>query len=177
MVHIPKWEFRDVTSTMRFSVNFSKSTMMISRRWSIRLSLSKTRLKRWRRMARGRQHSRDSLWEATPGLAYLSQGLSSETGAWFAHLCIDNVLHSICKDRTFRNHARTSRCRSLSLRLIKLVCSNGLTRAYSKVLTIVGPNPPTGVDKQHESREAQSLYPSAMQLTCTVRLKFIGRAT
>jgi hypothetical protein len=42
---------------------------------------------------------------------------------------------------------------------------------------VVGLNPPTGVDKQHESREARSLYPSALQLTRALRLEFIGRAT
>jgi hypothetical protein len=51
----------------------------VSRGWPTRLSLSKTRSKRWRRMARGKCHSRDSLQGATPGLACLSQGLSSET--------------------------------------------------------------------------------------------------
>jgi hypothetical protein len=41
------------------------------------------RIKRWRRMARGKCHSRDSLWGATPGLACLSQGISLETRVWF----------------------------------------------------------------------------------------------
>jgi hypothetical protein len=50
-----------------------------STRWLTRLSLLKTRSKRWKRMARGNHHSQDSLWEATPSLACLSQGLSSET--------------------------------------------------------------------------------------------------
>jgi hypothetical protein len=36
---------------------------------------------------------------------------------------------------------------------------------------------PTGVDRQHESREARGLYPSALQLTCDPMLRFIGRAT
>jgi hypothetical protein len=121
-------------STMGFSSNFSIPTTRISRRWSTSLSLSKTRLKRWRRMARGKHHSRDSLWEATSDLACLSQDLSSETRVWFARRCMDIVLHSICNDRTFRPSARTSRCRSLSHRLIDLVCSNHLTRTYNKVL-------------------------------------------
>jgi hypothetical protein len=64
---------------MRFSSNFSIPTMRICRRSSTRLSLSKIRSKRWRRMARGKHHSRDSLQEATLDLACLSQGLSSET--------------------------------------------------------------------------------------------------
>jgi hypothetical protein len=122
-------------STMRFSSNFSILTMRISRRWSTRLSLSKARLKRWRRMAIGKHHSRDSLWEATPNLACLSQGLSSETQVWFAHLYVDNVLHSICNDQTFWRSARTSRCRSLNPRLIEPMCSNHLARTYSKALT------------------------------------------
>jgi hypothetical protein len=42
---------------------------------------------------------------------------------------------------------------------------------------VVGQNPPTGVDGQHESREAQSLYPSDLQLARALRLKFIGCAT
>jgi hypothetical protein len=44
-------------------------------------------------------------------------------------------------------------------------------------LSVVGQNPPTGVDRQHESREARSLYLSALQLTCALRLRFVGRAT
>jgi hypothetical protein len=80
------------------------TAMMISRRWSTRLSLSKTRSKRWRRMARGKHHSRDSLWVATPSLACLSQGLSSETQVWFICRCMDNVLHSTCNDQTFRRN-------------------------------------------------------------------------
>jgi hypothetical protein len=39
----------------------------------------KNKFKEMRRMARGKHRSRDSLREATPGLACLSQGLSSET--------------------------------------------------------------------------------------------------
>jgi hypothetical protein len=122
-------------STMRFSSNFSIPTTGISRRWSTRLSLSKTRSKRWRRMTRGKHHSRDSLREATPDLACLSQGLSSETRVWFARRCMDIILHSLCNDRTFKHSVRTSRCRSLSHRLINLVCSNRLARMYNKAIT------------------------------------------
>jgi hypothetical protein len=43
--------------------------------------------------------------------------------------------------------------------------------------SVVGLNPPTGVDRQHESREAQSLYSSALQLACTLRLEFVGCTT
>jgi hypothetical protein len=121
-------------STTRFSSNFSIPTMRISRRWSTRLSLSKIRSKRWRRMARGKHCSRDSLREATPSLAFLGQGLSSETRVWFAHRCMDSVLHSICNDQTFRRNDQTSRCRNLSHRLIDPVCSNHLARMYSKAL-------------------------------------------
>jgi hypothetical protein len=42
---------------------------------------------------------------------------------------------------------------------------------------VVGQDPPTGIDKQHESREAQSLYPSALQLARALRLRFVGHAT
>jgi hypothetical protein len=42
---------------------------------------------------------------------------------------------------------------------------------------VVDQNPPTGVDRQHESQEAQSLYPSALQLACSLMLRFVGRAT
>jgi hypothetical protein len=66
-----------------------------------RLSLSKTSSKISRRMAREKHRSRDSLWEATPDLACLSQGLSSKTRVRFAHRCMDSVLHSKCNDRTF----------------------------------------------------------------------------
>jgi hypothetical protein len=38
-------------------------------------------------------------------------------------------------------------------------------------------NPPTGVDRQHESRKVRNLYPSAMQLARALRLEFVGRAT
>jgi hypothetical protein len=42
---------------------------------------------------------------------------------------------------------------------------------------VVGLNPPTGVDRKHESREARSLYPSAQQLARALRLELIGCAT
>jgi hypothetical protein len=42
---------------------------------------------------------------------------------------------------------------------------------------VVSEDPLTGVDRQHESREARSLYPSALQLARALRLRFIGRAT
>jgi hypothetical protein len=44
-------------------------------------------------------------------------------------------------------------------------------------VTVVGQDPPMGVDKQHESREARSLYPSALQLARALRLRFLGHAT
>jgi hypothetical protein len=118
----------------RFSSNFSIPTTRISRRRSTRLSLSKPRSKRWTRMARGKCCSWDSLWEATAGLACLSQGFSSETRVWFVHRCMDIVPHSRCSDRTFRRSVQTSRCRSLSHMLIDPMCSNRLARTYSKAL-------------------------------------------
>jgi hypothetical protein len=42
---------------------------------------------------------------------------------------------------------------------------------------VVDLNPLTGIDRQHESREARRLYPSALQLTRALRLEFVGRAT
>jgi hypothetical protein len=42
---------------------------------------------------------------------------------------------------------------------------------------VVGQGPLTGIDRQHESREARSLYPSALQLARALRLRFVGRAT
>jgi hypothetical protein len=42
---------------------------------------------------------------------------------------------------------------------------------------VVSQNRPMGVDRQHESREAESLYPSTLPLTRALRLKFVGRAT
>jgi hypothetical protein len=141
-------------STMRFSSNFSILIMRISRRWSTRLSLSKARLKRLRRMARGKHHSRGSLQETTLGLACLSQGLSSETRVWFSHLCMDSILHSIFNDRTFRHSTRTSRCRCLSPRLIELVCSNHLAKMYNKALT-----QPLHPHRMHQLREAVMVEP------------------
>jgi hypothetical protein len=47
----------------------------------------------------------------------------------------------------------------------------------ARFVSAVSLNPPTGVDRQHESWEAQSLYPSALQLARTLRLEFVGRAT
>jgi hypothetical protein len=136
-------------SMMRFSSNFSIWTMRISRRWSTRLSLSKTRLKRWRRMLRGKYRSQDNLQEETSSLTCLSQGLSSETRVWFAHLCMDSVLHSTCNDRTFRCNARTSRCSSLNRRLIDPVCSNCVTRTYCQALS-----QPLQPPRMHQLREA-----------------------
>jgi hypothetical protein len=141
-------------STTRFSSNFSIPTTRISRRWSTRLSLSKTRSKRWRRMARGKHHSQDSLREATPDLACLSQGLSSETRVWFARRCMDIILHSICNDQTFRHNTQSSRCRRLSHRLTDPVCSNRLTRTYSKALA-----QPLQPHKMHQLKEAVMAEP------------------
>jgi hypothetical protein len=42
---------------------------------------------------------------------------------------------------------------------------------------VVGQNPLTGVDRQHESGDARSLYLSALQLECALRLRFIGHDT
>jgi hypothetical protein len=42
---------------------------------------------------------------------------------------------------------------------------------------VVGQDPSTGIDRQHESREAQSLYPLALQLAHALRLRFVGHAT
>jgi hypothetical protein len=44
-------------------------------------------------------------------------------------------------------------------------------------ITVVSQDPPTGVNRQHESQEARSLYPSALQLTRDLMLRFIGSAT
>jgi hypothetical protein len=49
--------------------------------------------------------------------------------------------------------------------------------AQLDVTVVVGQDPPTGIDRQHESREARSLYLSALQLTHVLRLRFVGRAT
>jgi hypothetical protein len=63
----------------------------------------------------------------------------------------------------------------------KSKCSHSLKTQVRWVkhngLIVVGENPPTGVDRQHESREAQRLYLSALQLTRALRLRFVGRAT
>jgi hypothetical protein len=66
-------------SMMRSNFNFSTHIMRISRGWSTRLSLSRIVLKKWRRIVKGKCHFKDSLPESTRGLAYLSQGLYSET--------------------------------------------------------------------------------------------------
>jgi hypothetical protein len=42
---------------------------------------------------------------------------------------------------------------------------------------VVSLNPSTGVDRQHETWEARSLYPSALQLARALRLEFVGHAT
>jgi hypothetical protein len=139
---------------MRFSSNFSIPTTRISRRWSTRLSLSKTRSKRWGRMTRGKHHSRDSFREATPDLTCLSQSLSLESRVWFARRCMNSVLHSICNDRTFRHSAWTSRCRSLSHRLIDPVCSNRLAKTYNKTLT-----QPLQPHRMHQLREVVMTEP------------------
>jgi hypothetical protein len=39
---------------------------------------------------------------------------------------------------------------------------------------VVFQNPPMGVDRQHGSQEAQSLYSSAQQLARDLMLKFVG---
>jgi hypothetical protein len=66
----------------------------------------------------------------------------------------DNVLHSVCNDRTFRRSARTSRCRSLSHRLIDPVCSNRLARTYNKALA-----QPLQPHRMHSLREAVMAEP------------------
>jgi hypothetical protein len=47
----------------------------------------------------------------------------------------------------------------------------------STLIIVVGLNPSMGIDRQHESRESRSLYPSALQLARALRLEFVGRAT
>jgi hypothetical protein len=42
---------------------------------------------------------------------------------------------------------------------------------------VVSQDPPTSVDRQHESWEARSLYPSALQLARDLMLGFVGHAT
>jgi hypothetical protein len=37
-----------------------------------------------------------------------------------------------------------------------------------------GQNPPTGVNRQHESQEARSPYLPALQLARALRLRFVG---
>jgi hypothetical protein len=76
-------------------------------------------------------------------------GLSSETRVWFVRQCMDNVLHSICNNQTFRCSARTSRCRNLSHRLIDPVRSNRLARTYSKALA-----QPLKPHRMHQLKEA-----------------------
>jgi hypothetical protein len=49
--------------------------------------------------------------------------------------------------------------------------------AFEELKTVVSQNPPMGVDRQHESQEARSLYPSSLQLARALRLKFVGHAT
>jgi hypothetical protein len=110
-------------------------TTRICRGWPTRLSLSKTGSKRWRRMARGKCHSWDSLREATPGLACLSQGLSLETRVRFTRWCMDSVLHSRCSDRISKRSVQTTRYRNLSHRLLNPMCSNHLAKTYRKTLT------------------------------------------
>jgi hypothetical protein len=56
-------------------------------------------------------------------------------------------------------------------------CARDAQNVCIGLKTVVGQDPPTGVDWQHESREAQSLYLSAQQLARALRLRFIGRAT
>jgi hypothetical protein len=55
--------------------------------------------------------------------------------------------------------------------VVGVECPTGLARMCCQ------PKPPTGVDRQHESQEARSLYPSALQLTRALRLEFIGHAS
>jgi hypothetical protein len=82
-------------STTRFSSNFSIPTTRISRRWSIRLSLSKIRSQRWRRMARGKCHSRTVFGKQhqaslTSVRAFLQKPeYGSSTNAWIASPILD----------------------------------------------------------------------------------------
>jgi hypothetical protein len=122
---------------MRFSFNSSTLITEISRGWSTRPSLQKTRLRRWRRMARGKCHSLNSLREAARGLTHLNLDLSSDARTWFIHRCMVNVLYSRCSDRTFKHNPRTSRCRSLSSKHLDPMCNNCLARTCSKAPTLM----------------------------------------
>jgi hypothetical protein len=54
---------------------------------------------------------------------------------------------------------------------------SGGARATQRCTTVVSLNALTGIDRQHESWEARSLYLSALQLARVLRLEFVGRAT
>jgi hypothetical protein len=48
---------------------------------------------------------------------------------------------------------------------------------YEGVFIYINCCRPKPTDRQHESQEAQSLYPSALQLTRDLMLRFVGCAT
>jgi hypothetical protein len=80
------------------------------------------------------------------------------------------VLDGVCMVRTgLLEEFLEVVCRRPRLALVAACCGHDES--------VVGLNPPTGVDRQHESQEARSLYLSALQLTRALRLEFVGRAT
>jgi hypothetical protein len=136
-------------SMMRFNSNFSTPTTRISRGWSTRLSLSRTRPRRWRRMERGKCCSQNILQEATPGLTCRSHDISLEARTWFTHQCMDNVLHSKCSNRISMCSIQISRCRILNSKHLDPMCSNRLTRTCSKALA-----QPLQPHNMHQFKEA-----------------------
>jgi hypothetical protein len=114
------------------------------------------------------------------GMTWINEIFQQPSSFFF--LLLLQTMNVVCVHCSSASHLHVSLLSRSTCVCFHVCCFNCFTflfqvRMIDCVICVVGQNTPTGVDKQHESREAQSLYPSALQLARALRLRFVGHAT